>query len=123
MAATPATPAEGAPSGAEPTLKLGAISFVSNVVVGLASVAPAYSLAATFGFIVLISGMGVHAPAVMLVSFIPILGVAYAFKAFNRVEPDCGTSFAWVTRAVGPKNGWLQGWAVFIADIIVMASL
>ena len=109
--------------GSESTLKLGAVGFLGNVVVGLASVAPAYSLAATFGFIVAVSGMGVHAPAIMLVAFVPIFGVAYAFKAFNRVEPDCGTSFVWVTRAVGPKNGWLQGWAVFIADIIVMASL
>jgi amino acid transporter len=124
MSVVPAPAAgDAAPSDEQPTLKLGAISFVSNVVVGLASVAPAYSLAATFGFIVLIKGMGVHAPAVMLVSFIPILGVAYAFKAFNQIEPDCGTSFAWVTRAIGPKNGWLQGWAVFVADIIVMASL
>lgn len=115
-----ATPTSGA---APATLKTGALGFVSNIVVGLASVAPAYSLAATLGFIAVIDGMGNSSPAILLASFIPILGVAYAFKAFNRVEPDCGTSFAWVTRAVGPRNGWMQGWGIFVADIIVMASL
>lgn len=108
---------------AAPTLNTGAVGFISNIVVSLSSVAPAYSLVATLGGIVAISAMGVHAPAVLLASFIPVFGVAYAFKAFNRVEPDCGTSFAWVARAIGPRNGWMQGWGIFVADIIVMASL
>jgi amino acid transporter len=34
-----------------------------------------------------------------------------------------GTTFAWVTRALGPQAGWLGGWAIIAADIIVMASL
>ena len=42
----------------------------------MASTAPAYSLAATLGFIVAVSGMGFHAPAVMLVSFVPMLLIA-----------------------------------------------
>src|SRR5919206_4860236 len=41
----------------------------------------------------------------------------------NRADPDCGTTFAWVTRALGPQMGWLGGWAIVAADIIVMASL
>ena len=48
-------------------LKKGAIGYVSNIVIGVASTAPAYSLAATLGFIVAVKGVGVHAPAVMLV--------------------------------------------------------
>lgn len=120
---TAAAPASAATQAEAPTLNTGAVGFVSNIVVGLSSVAPAYSLAATLGFIAAIPLMGVHAPAILLASFIPVFGVAYAFKAFNRVEPDCGTSFAWVARAVGPRNGWMQGWGIFVADIIVMASL
>ncbi len=125
MSAPDASAAAAAPSAdvEAPTLNAGAVGFISNIVVGLSSVAPAYSLAATLGFIAAIPLMGVHAPAVLLASFIPVFGVAYAFKAFNRIEPDCGTSFAWVARAVGPRNGWMQGWGIFVADIIVMASL
>src|SRR3984957_8812439 len=104
-------------------LKKGAISYVSNIVIGVASTAPAYSLAATLGFIVALSGIGTHAPAVLIVSFIPILLIAVAYKYLNRADPDAGTTFAWTTRAFGPGMGWLNGWAIFLADVIVMASL
>jgi amino acid transporter len=104
-------------------LKKGAIGYISNIVIGVASTAPAYSLAATLGFVVAVKGVGVHAPAVLLVSFVPMLLVASAYKYFNRADPDAGTSFAWVTRALGPVTGWMNGWAIFLADLIVMASL
>ncbi len=104
-------------------LKKNAIGYVSNIVIGVASTAPAYSLAATLGFIVAVKGVGVHAPAVMLVAFLPMLLVASAYKYFNRADPDAGTTFAWTTRTFGPSTGWLNGWAIFLADLIVMASL
>ena len=104
-------------------LKKNAIGFLSNVVIGVASTAPAYSLAATLGFIVADPGVGVHAPAVLLASFVPMLLVALGYRYLNRAEPDAGTTFAWATRAVGPSAGWLNGWAIFLADVLVMASL
>ena len=104
-------------------LKKGAIGYLSNLVIGVASTAPAYSLAATLGFIVAVKGVGVHAPAVLLVSFVPMLLIASAYKYLNRADPDAGTTFAWTTRALGPGTGWLNGWAIFLADVIVMASL
>ena len=104
-------------------LKRDAIGYLSNLVIGVASTAPAYSLAATLGFIVAVPGMGLHAPAVLLVSFIPILLIAFGYKYLNRADPDCGTTFAWCTRAMGPWVGWINGWTIFVADVIVMASL
>ncbi len=59
----------------------------------------------------------------LLVSFIPILFVSVGYRFFNLADPDAGTTFAWVTRAFGPQLGWINGWAIFLADIIVMASL
>ena len=67
--------------------------------------------------------MGVHAPAVMIVSFIPMLLIAAAYNYMNKADPDCGTSFTWVTRAMGPHLGWLTGWAIVAADVVVMATL
>ena len=113
---------EGSAPG-EKGLKSGAISYVSNVVIGTASVAPAYSLAATLGFIVAVPGVGLSAPAVLLVSFLPMFCIAFAYNYMNRADPDAGTSFAWVTRAMGPQMGWVTGWAIVAADVIVMASL
>ncbi|HWF33025.1 MAG TPA: APC family permease [Solirubrobacteraceae bacterium] len=104
-------------------LKKNAIGYISNVVIGVASTAPAYSLAASLGFIALDQGVGFHAPAVLLVSFIPMLLVASAYRHLNRADPDAGTTFAWTTRAFGPTFGWLNGWAIFLADLLVMASL
>ncbi len=104
-------------------LKRDALGYASNLVIAIASTAPAYSLAATLGFIVAVTGVGTHAPAVLLVSFIPILFVSVGYRYFNLADPDAGTTFAWVSRAFGPHRGWINGWAIFLADIIVMASL
>jgi len=104
-------------------LKTDALGFMSNLVIGVASTAPAYSLAATLGFVVAVTGVGVHAPAVLIVAFFPMLLISFAYKYLNKADPDCGTTFAWATRAMGPWVGWINGWAIFVADVIVMASL
>ena len=97
--------ASGASGVMDKGLKKGAVGYISNIVIGVASTAPAYSLAATLGFVVAVKGVGVHAPAVLLVAFIPMLLVASAYKYFNRADPDAGTTFAWTTRALGPDDG------------------
>lgn len=104
-------------------LKANAVSFASNVVIGTASTAPAYSLAAVLGFIAAVAGVAVGSPAVILVSFVPMLFVAFAFKHMNEADPDCGTTFAWATRAFGPTVGWIGGWAIIAAEVIVMAAV
>jgi amino acid transporter len=120
--APPAGPIDPTAPG-QKGLKADALGYISNLVIAVASTAPAYSLAATLGFIVAVGGVGVHAPAVLLVSFIPILFVSVGYRFLNLADPDAGTTFAWVTRAFGPQLGWVNGWAIFLADIIVMASL
>jgi amino acid transporter len=104
-------------------LKSGALGLISSIVIGVASTAPAYSLAATLGFIVAVGGIGLKSPAIMIVSFIPMLLIAGSYYYLNRVDPDCGTTFTWVTRSFGPRTGWVTGWIMVAADVIVMASL
>jgi amino acid transporter len=104
-------------------LKKNAIGYISNVVIGVASTAPGYSIAATLGFVVAVAGVGLAAPAVMLVAFLPMLCIAYAYRYMNKADPDCGTTFSWATRGLGPSMGWLGGWAIVATDVIVMASL
>ena len=116
----------GAPQGAAPGekgLKSNAIGFVSSVVIGVASTAPGYSLAASLGFVVAISGVGVQAPVIMIAAFIPMVLIASGYYWLNRADPDCGTTFSWATRAMGPSIGWVGGWAIIVADVIVMANL
>jgi amino acid transporter len=115
----PVAPPAG--STADKGLKKNAIGFVSSVVIGVASTAPGYSLAATLGFVA--AAVALQSPAILLVSFIPMFLVAGGYYYMNKADPDCGTSFSWVTKAMGPQLGWLAGWAIVVADIIVMANL
>jgi amino acid transporter len=115
------TPAGSAPG--EKGLKTGALGYLSNLVIGVASTAPGYSLAATLGFIAAVEGVGLASPAVLWIAFVPMLLIASSYYYMNRADPDCGTTFSWVTRAMGPSAGWLGGWAIIVADIIVMANL
>jgi amino acid transporter len=102
-------------------LKKDAIGFVDALVIGLASTAPAYSLAAVIGLVVV--DAGVQAPAVLLASFVPMFFIAAAFYYMNRADQDCGTTFSWVTRAMGPYMGWMGGWAICMTGVLVVGSL
>lgn len=103
-------------------LKTGALSFISSTVVGVASTAPAYSLAATLGFVI-VAIKGLQAPIITIIAFVPMLLISYGYKELNSADPDCGTTFTWGTRAFGPRTGWMGGWGIVAADILVMASL
>ena len=117
------TPDRPASTVEDKGLKKDALGFTSSVVIGVASTAPGYSLAASLGLVVAVAGVGLQAPAVLLVAFIPMLLIASSYYYMNRADPDCGTTFSWVTRAMGPGLGWLGGWAIVVADVIVMANL
>ncbi|GAA2484765.1 APC family permease [Streptomyces gobitricini] len=110
-------------AGADPPagLKPDAIGFTDALVIGLNSTSPAYSLAAVIGPIVAL--VGVHAPGVLVASFVPMLLIASAFHHLNKADQDCGTTFSWVTRAMGPWAGWLGGWAVAMTGVLVIGSL
>lgn len=102
-------------------LRAGAVGVTAATVIGAASTAPAYSLASTLGPLGGTTGM--LSPLVLAVAALPMLLIAVAFRELNKVEPDCGTSFAWVSRAFGPRLGWLAGWGVIVPCILVMANL
>ncbi len=102
-------------------LRKNALSFLSNIVIGVASAAPAYSIASALGPI---AGPASFAtPAIMIVAFIPMLFIAVAYYYLNRIDPDCGTTFSWVTLAMGPTAGWIGGWVLLITNVIVMPSM
>ncbi|MBM6400056.1 APC family permease [Phycicoccus sonneratiae] len=116
----------GYPEASEKGLKGGALGLLSSVVVGMASTAPAYSLAASLGLVVASGGAllaGVKAPAILVLAFVPMYFIAVSYQELNKAEPDCGTTFTWASRAFGPMVGWLGGWGIIAADVIVMANL
>ncbi|MDN3497493.1 APC family permease [Planococcus sp. APC 4015] len=102
-------------------LAAGTLGLWGSTVIGLASTAPVYSLVATLGFVVL--AVGAQAPIVFVLAFIPMLFIAFAYRELNNAVPDCGTTFTWGTKAFGPWVGWMGGWGVAVAGMVVLANL
>ncbi|WP_236656101.1 APC family permease [Streptacidiphilus jiangxiensis] len=102
-------------------LRSGALGMATSLILAVASAAPAYSLTATLAFIV--GYVGVQAPAVVVVAFVPILFVSFGYAALNRRDPDCGTIFTWASRVLNPNLGFLGGWAIIASFVLVIGSL
>jgi amino acid transporter len=102
-------------------LAKGQLGLFGSTIMGLASTAPVYSLVATLGFV--ISAVGLQTPIAFILAFVPMFFIAFAYRELNRAVPDCGTTFTWATKAFGPWVGWLGGWGVAVAGIVVLANL
>jgi len=102
-------------------LKGGSLGLVAVIVIGVASTAPGYSLAASIGIVT--GEAGAKAPFIMLFAFVPMACIAASFYYLNKADPDCGTNFTWGVRAFGPKAGWIAGWGCIVADLVIMPNL
>src|ERR1700716_172248 len=120
----------GRPSGAGPDqpdvvapkgLRSGIIGLLGSTVLGVVQTAPAYSVAVTLGF--LVAAVGLHAPAALLLGFVPIFCMTIAEREFVAREPDAGTVFVWVGKSLGPRLGWIASWALLAATFIALANL
>ncbi|MGA5556954.1 APC family permease [Streptomyces lavendulocolor] len=113
----------GGPEGGVRKKGLGdnSVGLMGGAVIGVSTVAPVYCLTATLGPTV--TEVGLQMPAIFLAGFIPMLLVAFAYRELNRAVPDCGTSFTWSVKAFGPKVGWMCGWGLLVATIVVLSNL
>ncbi len=105
----------------EKGLSGGSLGLWGSVTLGVSSVAPAYTLTATLGLVV--AAVGLQMPVIFIAGFIPMFLTAYAYRELNRAIPDCGTSFTWATKAFGPYVGWMCGWGLIVATVIVLSNL
>src|SRR5665647_109610 len=60
------------------------LNLFDATAVAVSSVAPAYSLASTMVAMFVIVGVGMAGPAVLIVSFIPVLFIALSYFHLNR---------------------------------------
>ncbi|MEU7022140.1 APC family permease [Streptomyces sp. NPDC046203] len=97
------------------------VGLLGSAVIGVSTVAPVYCLTSTLGSTA--GEVGLQMPAVFLAGFLPMLLVAFAYRELNKAMPDCGTSFTWTVKAFGPRVGWMCGWGLVIATIIVLSNL
>lgn len=109
------------PGSSEKGLAAGKVGVISGAVLGVSTVAPGYTLTASIGLIV--AAVGLKMPAIFIAGFIPMFLTAYAYRELNSDTPDCGASFTWSTKAFGPYIGWMCGWGMVVATIIVLSNL
>jgi amino acid transporter len=102
-------------------LAAGKVGTLSGAILGISCVAPGYTLTASIGLIV--AAVGLKMPAIFIAGFIPMFLTAYAYRELNSRAPDCGASFTWSTKAFGPYVGWMCGWGMVAASIIVLSNL
>jgi len=106
---------------ADKGLKSNVVGLFGGTMLGISSVAPAYVLTITLGTLAV--SVGAKTPVVIIAGFLPMFFAAYAYREFNRIMPDSGTSFTWTSKAFGPYIGWIGGWAAVVATIIVLSNL
>jgi amino acid transporter len=101
-------------------LKTNTLTLFDSTIIATSSVAPAYTLAATAA--VLVAAVGLASPAAILVGFFPVLFIAMAYYYLNRMDPNCGASYSWVSRTLNPWIGWFSGWIQLAANVLFCAA-
>jgi amino acid transporter len=106
---------------AEKGLKSNVVGLFGGTMLGISSVAPAYTSAITIGL--LAAAVGAKTPVIFIAGFLPMFFAAYAYREFNTIMPDSGVSFTWTSKSFGPYLGWLGGWAAVVAMVVVLSNL
>ena len=93
-----------------------AISVTQDVIIGMASSAPAASVGLTLAALAAATAYG--SGAIILLTAVPMLIIANAYRRLNLWNANCGASFEWVGRAINPYLGFLTGWLMIAAYIM-----
>jgi amino acid transporter len=95
------------------------LGVIDGVAIAASSTAATTSIAIGMGTIATI--VGLQAPALLLLAFLPVLGIATAYARLNRSEPNCGNGYTWVGKTLGPWPGFLTGWVTIVGSVIFCA--
>src|SRR5258708_31306080 len=85
-----------------------AIGVVQDTVIGMASSAPAATSGLTLALLAAATAYG--AAATLILTAIPIMVIANAYRRLNTWNANCSASFEWAGRVINPYLGYLTGW-------------
>src|SRR5579862_2194833 len=85
-----------------------AIGVAQDTIIGLASSAPAATMAVTLAALAATAAYG-GGPVIVLCG-VPMLILANTYRRLNLWNANCGASFEWVGRAINPYLGFMIGW-------------
>jgi amino acid transporter len=97
-------------------LRPDAIGATQDMVIGMASSAPAATIGLSLAALAAATAYG--SGPVLLLTAIPMIVIANAYRRCNMWNANCGASFEWVGRAIDPYLGFLTGWLMVVAYII-----
>jgi amino acid transporter len=120
MADNGAAALAGTTTTAAARLEPDAISVAQDTVIGMASSAPAASIALTLPFLALASAYS--SGLIIIITAVPMLIIANAYRRLNLWNANCGASFEWVGRAISPYLGYFTGWLMIAAYVIATVS-
>src|SRR5713226_4633636 len=114
-----------APAGTAPApaarLEPDAIGVAQDTVIGMASSAPAVSIGLTLAALAAATAYG-SGPIIVLTA-IPMLIIANAYRRLNLWNANCGASFEWVGRAINPYLGFMTGWLMLAGYVVGTISV
>jgi len=93
-----------------------AIGAAQDTIIGMASSAPAATVGLTFAGLAVTAAYG--GGPILLLTAIPMLIIANAYRRLNLWKANTGASFEWVGRAINPYLGFLTGFLMIAAYII-----
>src|SRR5258708_23571608 len=107
---------EGAGLAPAARLEPNAIGVAQDTVIGMASSAPA----ATVGLVLagLAAATAYGSGPILLLTAIPMIVIANAYRRCNMWNANCGAPFEWVGRPLNPYLGFLPVWLMAVASII-----
>jgi len=98
-----------------------AIGVAQDTVIGMASSAPAATMAVTMAGLAAAAAYG-GGPVILLCG-VPMLIIANSYRRLNLWNANCGASFEWVGRAINPYLGFLTGWLMLAGYIVGSISV
>ncbi|MFE0675622.1 APC family permease [Streptomyces sp. NPDC058867] len=107
------------PPAVDPPVLRKSLGVLDGVAIAASSTAATTSIGIGLG--VTAGVVGLHLPAIMLLAFLPVLGIAGAFARLNRVEPNAGNGYVWVGRSLTPWLGFMVGWVSIVATVAFLA--
>lgn len=93
-------------------LKSNALSLSDAIILGLASSAPAQTIAVALPALVAASNYAGLLP--IACAFIPMLGIALGYQRLNRWDQSAGATYTWVSKALHPYLGFVAGWMILM---------
>ncbi|PZS39164.1 MAG: hypothetical protein DLM62_09755, partial [Pseudonocardiales bacterium] len=113
MTDRPAAAIVGIPPQPVARLEPNAIGVAQDTVIGMASSAPAATVGLSLAALAAATAYG--SGPILILTAIPMLIIANAYRRLNMWNANCGASFEWVGRAINPYLGFLTGWLMIAA--------